>query len=209
MNRRRLLQCAPGVMAAAWLGSVAAQGTPDSIPAPTEPPIEATAQVLEYDALVAHGLKLGRQASDLLAAGHSQALFDRFSPEMQAAVSLELIDATLLEFTSNRVHFEEPHFHLIFDGRVVGNAMSGVLQSSALTPFSLRRSDATPEPSPVAGTPFPTEALAGHWTGSTDLPDGTRIGLAIRRFRQRAAGHPLHPRSERGRCRVDQHRISI
>ena len=57
--------------------------------------------------------------------------------------------------------------------------MSGVVQSSALTPFSLRRSDATPEPSPVAGSPVPTGALAGRWTGATDLSDGTSVGLVV------------------------------
>ncbi len=179
MNRRQLLQGVSALIVAVPVGSAAAQGTPESIPAPTEMPTEGPAVVLDYDVLVARGLELGRQATDLLAAGQAQELFDLFSPEMQAAVGVELIETTLLDFTTNRVHFEEPNFRLIFDGRVVGNAMSGVLQSNALTPFSLRRNDATPEPSPVAGTPFPTAVLAGRWTGATDLPDGTSVGLAI------------------------------
>ena len=178
MNRRRLLLSVPGLAGAGWLGSVAAQGTPDSIPAPTEVP-EEVAEVLDYDALVARGLALGRQATDLLAGGNAQELFERFSPEMQAAVSTELIAATLQEFTTNRVHFEEAGFHLIFDGRIAGDAMSGVVQSNARTPFSLRRSDATPVPSPVAGTPLPTEILAGHWSGATELADGTSVGFVI------------------------------
>ena len=180
MNRRRLLQGVPALAVAVWLGPVGAQGTPDAIPAPTElPPVEAPVVIRDYDALVSHGLELGRQATDLLAAGNAQALFERFSSEMQSAVSVEQIEETLLHFTTNRVHFEEPSFHLIFDGRVSGNAMSGVVQSSALTPFSLRRSDAAPEPSPVVGTPFPTGMLAGHWAGATELGDGTSVGLVI------------------------------
>lgn len=179
MNRRRLLQGVPGLLGAVLVAPAAAQGTPAAIPAPTEVLPEATIEARDYAAAVAHGLELGRAATDLLAAGKAQELFDLFSPEMQAAVSAEQIEDTLLEFTTNRVHFEEPNFHLIFDGRVQGNAMSGVLQSDALTLFSLRRSDATPEPAPLVGTPFPTEALAGHWTGATELGDGSSVGLSI------------------------------
>src|SRR5215218_1409761 len=180
MNRRRLLQGVSALIGAGPVGSAAAQGTPAAIPAPTElPPVEDAAEVLDYAAAVAHGLELGRQATALLAAGEAAELFERFSPEMQSAVSVTQIEETLLEFTTNRVHFEEPNFHLIFDGRLASNAMSGVLQSSALTPFSLRRSHATPEPSPLAGTPVPTAILAGHWSGATELADGTSVGLVI------------------------------
>lgn len=179
MNRRRLLLSASGLMGAARLDAGSAQDTPEAIPAPTEALPEATIEIWDYDAAVAHGLALGRQASDLLAAGETAALFGMFSPEMQAAVSVEQLAETLREFTTNRVHFEEPGFRLIFDGRVAGDAMRGVLQSSVLTPFSLRRSAATPEPLPVAGTPEPTVVLAGHWGGATELSDGSSVGLIV------------------------------
>lgn len=179
MNRRRLLQGGLAIAGIGPVGLAAAQETPAVIPAPTEVPLATVAPELSYDALVAHGQELGRQATDLLAAGEAEALFERFSPELQAEMSADQIEATLRDFTTDRVHFEESNAHLIFDGRVTGNAMSGVLQSSALAPFSLRRSDATPEPAPVAGTPFPTEMLAGHWTGAATMADGTSIGLMV------------------------------
>ncbi|MCO5222839.1 MAG: hypothetical protein M9947_14875, partial [Thermomicrobiales bacterium] len=179
MNRRRFLQSTVALTGAVWLEEVAAQGTPVASPVASDLPLAYTEVAAEYEAAEARGLELGRAATDLLAAGDAQGLFDRFAPEMQDAVSIEAIEETLLSFTTNRVHFEQPDFHLIFDGQLLGSTISGVLQSSALTPFLLRRSDATPEPIPAAGTPVPAEILAGRWTGATDLPDGTSLSLVV------------------------------
>ncbi len=180
MNRRRLLL---GVAALIGSGSVrstaAEEGTPAVIPAPTELVPTVVPEVREYGEAVAHGLALGRQATKLLAAGNAGAIIEQLSPEMRDAVSVEQIEAKLRELTTNRVHFEESNFQLIFDGRVWRDDMQGVLQSTMRTPFSLRHSTATPAPFPVSGTPFPAEILAGTWTGATVLDDGTSIGLTV------------------------------
>jgi hypothetical protein len=181
MNRRRLLQTVPAALGALWLGEAAAQGTPVTSPAgtPAAVPTSYSDVAGTYDQLTGQLLKNGRSAIEMLLGGDDDALFARFSPAMQAAVSVDALQALVPSFTTNRAQFEVTEFHLIFDAQVTGDTMTGTVQSAALYPFSVQRQVGTPVASAVAGTPGPAAVLAGKWVGSTKLSDGTVLTLEI------------------------------
>ncbi len=177
MNRRRLLQTAPAALGAVWLGETAAQGTPVASPVgmPIAVPTSYSEVAQTYDQLAASLLEQGRQITELALSGDNEALYDRFSPDLQAAISLDEMGALLPAYTTDRAHFEATEFQLVFDVQVTGDTMTGLLQSGGQLPFSLQRSAGTPVASPTAGAAL----LAGSWTGSTQLPDGTELSLEL------------------------------
>ncbi|HET9661143.1 MAG TPA: M23 family metallopeptidase [Thermomicrobiales bacterium] len=181
MNRRRLLQTAPAALGAVWLGEAAAQGTPVASPlaTPLVLPTSYADVAGSYDRLAAVVLEHGRAAVELAVNGDYAALFDRFSPEMQAAIGIETLGTLLPAYTTGRAHFEVAEYQLVFDAQVTGETMTGTVQSAALYSFSLQRQAGTPDASPVAGTPAPAAALAGQWSGTTQLSDGSVITLQL------------------------------
>ncbi len=140
MNRRQLLQTAPAALGAVWFGDAAAQGTPVASPAGTPLAVPgAYADVApEYDQLAGVLLEQGRTVAELALSGDNKVLYDRFSPDMQAAISLDTLGTLLPAYTTNRAHFEVADFQLVFDAQVTGDTMTGLLQSGGQLPFSLR-----------------------------------------------------------------------
>jgi len=63
----------------------------------------------------------------------------------------------------------------VFDAQVTGDTMTGLLQSGGQLPFSLQRSGGTPAASPAAGA----AALAGSWSGATQIPGNTELSLEL------------------------------
>jgi hypothetical protein len=180
MNRRRLMQGVPGLLGVGWARS-AAQGTPVASPVGTPVALPTTYGDVasEYDQLAERLLEDGRAAVDALLDGEYDALFARFAPSMQSVAGVDTLRALLPSFTTNRVQFEVTEYELIFDAQVTGDTMTGTVQSAALYPFSLQRGAGTPRASPVAGTPAPSVALAGRWTGTTELSNGTVLTLEL------------------------------
>jgi hypothetical protein len=177
MNRRRLLQTAPAALGALWLGETTAQGTPVASPAGSPVALPATyADVARnYDQRAGVVLEEGRAVVELALNGDNEALFGRFSPDMQGAISLETLGTLLPYYTTDRAHFEVADFHLVFDAQVTGDTMTGLVQSGGQLPFSLQRAGGTPAASPAAGA----VVLAGSWTGTTQLSDGTVLTLEV------------------------------
>lgn len=177
MNRRRLLQMAPATLAAAWFGETVAQGTPVASPigTPLALPMMYSDVARQYDQLAGVALEYGRTAVELMLNGDNDALFARFSPEMQAAISVDTLRTLLPSYTANRAHFEVADLYLVFDAQLTGDTMTGLAQSGGLLPFSLQRTESTPVASPSAGA----AVLAGSWTGTAQLPDATEVSLAL------------------------------
>ena len=166
MNRRQLLQTAPAALGAVWLGDAAAQGTPVASPAGTPLAVPgAYADVApEYDQLAGVLLEQGRTVAELALSGDNKVLYDRFSPDMQAAISLDTLGTLLPAYTTNRAHFEIPEFGLVFDAHMDGPLMNGTLQSDNPLSFTLTRNEEDASPLPVA------QPLAGTWQGSVLIP---------------------------------------
>ena len=183
MNRRRLLQMAPAVAGAMWVGETAAQGTPAASPMASPEammlPQRYSDVAQEYDELTSRLLEEGRAAVDALVQGDIDQLHANFSPEMQAVISADQMGALLATYTVDQVHFEVPTYPLVFDAQVSGDTMSGFLQSGGLTPFTVQREVGTPVASPTAGTPALEAVLAGTWTSAAQLPDGSDLAIEL------------------------------
>ncbi len=181
MNRRTFLQAAPALAGTRWIDGLAAHNiaaTPAASPTPAPPPSYDEVAGL-YAERAGHLLDIGQTAVDQLLGGDDPSLFARFAPQLRAGVSEDHLATLVQQLTVDRVTFEAPAYHLVFDGALAGDTLTGTLQSGGITPFTLQRSPGTPAASPVAASsPLPA-VLAGRWQGTTSLPDGTDLALDL------------------------------
>ena len=158
---RRLFSLAMVALLIGVSGAVAtATGTPVA-PAATpvaEPVVNSYEEVgPAYDAARDQILRGGREDVDLLLAGKTSALVDRFDPSLKDLISEAQLRELIPNLESDRVHFELPQFGAIFDGHLSGNTIEGFYTQGATISFGLQKLD--------TATPSPITPLDGRWEG--------------------------------------------
>ncbi len=158
---RRLLSLAI-VALLSWMSGVVATATGTPVPPAATPVTEPVVASYEevgpaYDGARDQILRSGREDADLLMAGKTSALVDRFDPSLIDLISEAQLRELIPNLESDRVHLELPQFGAIFDGHLSGDTIEGFYTQGAAISFELHKLD--------TATPSPASPLDGRWEG--------------------------------------------
>lgn len=169
---RLLLLCGLTLLLIGMPAITAASGTPVPVTATPAGPVVSSYEEVGpvYNEARDEILGAGREDIDLLRAGQTSRLFDRFDPSLKGLISEAQLRELIPNLESDRVHFELPQFGAIFDGHLAGSTIEGFYTQSGTVSFVLQRLD--------SATPAPDSRLDGRWEGQI-VTGGQNLDIGV------------------------------